>query len=201
MRGWRRCSSWSDLRASALPCCQAPCGRAGARCQGVRRASAPANLRWPGGRPARLNSLRVCTLRAQTLRSSSIRESVHVRVARYAPRRSRSHAGRPPGQRRRPALMRAPARPHGAWRPSERWCITPGLARALRKCEREGGNGLGVSSCRDHAELLVSRQAVRGAGPHKGVAPERLLRTTQRGYESALARIEPRDRLILAASA
>jgi hypothetical protein len=33
------------------------------------------------------------------------------------------------------------------------------------------------------------------------VAPGGLLRTTQCGYESALARIEPRDRFILAASA
>jgi len=43
----------------------------------------------------------------------------------------------------------------------------------------------------------VSRQAVRGAGPHEGVAPERLVPAPQRGYESALARIEPRVRLWL----
>jgi hypothetical protein len=52
--------------------------------------------------------------RRQTLRSNSIREPEHVRAARYALKRSRSRTGRPPGHRRRPAFMRAPARPHAA---------------------------------------------------------------------------------------
>jgi hypothetical protein len=64
------------------------------------------------GRAApRLNSLRVCTLRAQTLRSSSIRESELVRVARYALKRSRSHAGPPARPSQAPSLYARPSPP------------------------------------------------------------------------------------------
>jgi hypothetical protein len=182
-------------------------GHPGVRASGVRGRQSRVRAGWGAlaGRPARMRAgkpamagraaraaeLAACLpARRQTLRSSSIRESDLVRAARYAPRRSRSRAGRPPGHRRRPAFMRAPARPHAALLDATLFCWTARWPNALpllhaRLAERAGLLWGGEVVPAVPRRWCASPQAVCGVGPHEGVAPGRLVPASQRGYGSA----------------
>jgi len=167
------------LLLGAVPAANARAGGPPSRWHGVptRAARARADLRGPGRRTPLDNSSGVCTCagalrlvrKACGARANSRLKQVSrvrgVRVARYgrcAP--SRSHAG-PPA---RPS--QAPC-PYARWRPAR---TRLGSCTAVLHCP------LRVLALRP-----TSPQAVRGVGPHKGVAPRRLLPAPQHGYESA----------------
>jgi hypothetical protein len=132
----------------------------------VAAARLPADLRWPVLRPPR-DELVWSLPRAANSRLRHRPRVRDVRVARYALKRSRSHAGPQDRPAQAPCLYARRSPP------------ARGFAAAILASppvERSGS----------------SRQAVRGAGPHKGVAPESRILAPQRGYESAFGRVSSR---------
>jgi hypothetical protein len=95
---------------------KAACGRAGARWQVCRRASAPANLRWPGERPTRLNSLRV-RLHAgkHSARTASASQSTYARLDTRQGALVAALAARPAIAGALPSCAPQPARTRLCW--------------------------------------------------------------------------------------
>jgi hypothetical protein len=63
------------------------------------------------------------------------------------------------------------------------------VRRSRRRAAPAAPSG-GGGALHDLALRSMSQQAVRGAGPHKGVAPGRLFPAPQHGYESAASGAE-----------